>query len=87
MDALGRLDPEASPTVPLLFTGAPPPLADPPPWHVTPKSVLLFWGNIERIAVTERIALESLLAEALHAEALDWLGLDAEGQALGEPWS
>lgn len=85
MAELPRLDPDASPTVPALFTGEPPPLAEAPPWHLRPRSVLLFRGNLERIAVTERIDLAQMVAESLRLEALDWLGLEVDALALVSP--
>jgi len=81
--ALRTLDPTASPTVPAVFEGEPPPLSDSPAvWSSHPNAIRLYRGNLERISGVERVSVARLVAEAVRMEALDWLGLPIDAHPL-----
>jgi len=83
--ALRALDPTASPTVPAVCEGEPPPLSDGPvPWENHPRCIRLYRGNLERIAGVERVSVARLVTESVRIEALDWLGLPVDAFPLPE---
>lgn len=74
LDELRQVEPPLSPSVGVLYVGTPPEEAD--PFDAPPEAMRLFARNLARAGSVEAIAAE--LAHALHDEALDWLGEDAE---------
>jgi tetratricopeptide (TPR) repeat protein len=75
LDDLKGAWPPLSPTVGALYVGNPPEVED--PFEIRPEAVRLFERNLARAGSMEAITVE--LANALHDEALDWLGEDPEG--------
>lgn len=80
LDDLREAQPPLPPTVPALYIGEPPDHS-PDPWQTHPDCVKVYRTNVERAALWSG-DLPRTLAEALRAEALDWLGQPPDAHPL-----